>query len=106
MRVLVFEYRTVTLEYFLFKMTPIELDMCTKNLEYTDRPLWDTTRILSMFTIMPHTRKRVKLHEMFPLPWDQKYDPEEQDLMRHAKQMEAIAEMLTKRDFGEKNKES
>ncbi len=96
---LVFEYKAVSLEYFLFKMQPSELRMAAENLRYSFRPLWDAARILSLYTVAPYSKKKLKLMDVFPLPWDSDDEPahEENDILEHSKRMEQFAKLMSKK---------
>ena len=93
----VFEYHIVSLEYFLFKMQPSELRMAAENLRYSFRPLWDAARILALYTVAPHSKKKLKLRDVFPLPWDSEGEPahEEEDILEHTKRMEQFAKLMS-----------
>ena len=51
-------------------MDMLELDLVTRNLGFSDRSVWDAARILGLLTLMPHTKKRLKVKDVFSLPWD------------------------------------
>ncbi len=59
------------MQYYMYDMDLMELDLAAQNLQYTDRNIWDSTRLLGLFTLMPHTKKRLKTKDIFSLPWDQ-----------------------------------
>lgn len=43
-----------------------------ENIPYIDRPMWDMTRILSLFVAQKFCKKQLKLQDIFALPWDDK----------------------------------
>ena len=73
-----------------------EIEMIANNLKFTNRPLWETARLISLFTVAPHMKKAPKLKELFPLPWDEEGQKAElEDMARYAKDMQAISKMLS-----------
>lgn len=47
-----------------------EIYYLLENIQYVDRPLWDATRILSLFIAQKFCKKQLKLKDLFALPWD------------------------------------
>lgn len=73
-RLLVFEYRIVSLEYYLNKMTVYELYNTVENLNYVDRNERELLRynICSTINSNPFLKKHIKLTDVMELPWDKK----------------------------------
>ena len=90
-----FEYKIVSVDFF-FKMQPLDIDMIADHVQYTDRPVWDCTRILSLYMIAPYSKKRQKIQDLFPLPWDEEAmsDQTEEDFKAHVARMDELAKML------------
>ena len=97
-RTLCISYKLVSVEYYLHKMTPLELDMTAEQLEFSDRPMWDTTRVLAMYMAAPYSKKKLNARKMFPLPWDHDSEAdirmEEEAFKEQAKRMNEIAKLL------------
>ena len=70
-RVLCFEHRIVTIEYFMDEMELYEINTIIKDLKYTDR----TTRELSRYEIyaiaQSNSSKKLKMTDIMELPWDE-----------------------------------
>lgn len=76
-------------------MQPLDLDLMADNVQYTDRPTWDTARILAMYSIAPYTKKSQKIQDLFPLPWDEEqYDFTEDNFKAHMAAMQQLAQTL------------
>ena len=63
-------------------------------LKYADRAIWESSRLQCFFTAQKNCRKQLKLHDIFPLPWDtNKASISKQDiaeLKQQQTQMEAL----------------
>ena len=94
-RVLCFEYKLVSIPYFLDEMGYIELECIYDHVPYSDRPIWDTSRILSLYIIAPYMKKKMDIQDMFPLPWDaERPSDDEDDILAHTKAMQELAKKL------------
>lgn len=73
-RLLVFEFRIVSLDYFLSNMTMYELYNTIENLNFVDRNERELLRysICATYNSNPFLKKRVKLEDVMELPWDKK----------------------------------
>lgn len=73
-RLIVFEYRITTLDYFLNTMTMYELYNCVENLNFVDRNERELLRysICATYNSNPFLKKHIKLEDVMSLPWDKK----------------------------------
>ena len=81
------------------KMRFYELYDVLQFVPYTDKAQWQTTRFLSLVIAQKFCKKRLKLSDMFELPWD---DPErelelsEEGKIRNIEFQNQILELLNK----------
>lgn len=73
-RLIVFEYRITTLDYFMNTMTMYELYNCVENINFIDRNERELLRysICATYNSNPFLKKRIKLEDVMELPWDKK----------------------------------
>lgn len=81
------------------KMRFYELYDILQFVPYVDKSQWETTRFLSLVIAQKFCKKRLKLTDMFELPWDDLH--RELELTEEAKQMtdlfqKQMLEMLNK----------
>ena len=70
MRVVVFEFRVVPIEYFLDEMQEYEVSLIVDNLKYLDRNNWEQTRFQVYANAQMNTKKHLKETDIMKLPWD------------------------------------
>ena len=70
MRVIVFEFKVASLDYFLDEMQEYEISMIFDNLKYLDRNSWEQTRFQIYANAQMNTRKHLKETDIMKLPWD------------------------------------
>ena len=73
LRVLVIQFKLVSLEYFLDQMTEYELYIMYDNLEYSDFNTKEMSRILGYIIAQTQSRKKLKPDEIMQFPWDEGY---------------------------------
>lgn len=78
-RTVVVSLKLVSAEYFMHRMTNLELDMMAQQLEFSDRPLWDAARIISMYVVAPYSKRKLNAKRLFPLPWDNQDEEVDKD---------------------------
>lgn len=79
----------------MYKMSLMDIELMAPHVEYTDRPLWDTTRILSLFITAPYMKQKKDIQDMFPLPWDKApLDDRPDDIKQHIASMQEYAKLL------------
>lgn len=69
-RLLCFEYKVVSVEHFLDEMDRDECIWILKNLAYTDRNLWEATRMKVFSTASMFSKQRVKMTDIIKFPWE------------------------------------
>ena len=92
-RLLVFEYRAVDIPYFQDVMRLSELQDVIENIPYIDRTVWDTTRIACLISAQKASKKKLRLRDIFPLPWDS-LDQTEQEMINILKSQKAIEDYI------------
>lgn len=69
-RVLCFEYRIVTVDYFMNEMELYEVNSIIKNIKYVDRNQREIDRYKLLVEIQANSKNKVKVEDVMPLPWD------------------------------------
>lgn len=64
------QYRIVTVEYFLEKMQPWEVDAIMENANFIDSPEWDRTRLEMYSNMSIWSKKKLKITDILSFPWD------------------------------------
>lgn len=70
-RLIVFEYKATSLEYFLDKMQYYELDIILSMLEYTTKQDWEQTRFQSYITAQTQSTKKLNPQDVLKFSWDE-----------------------------------
>ena len=70
MKVLVVQYKLVSLEYFMDKLEPYELYSLYDMLDYTDANMKEMSRLIMYIDAQCHSAKKLKPQDIFSLPWD------------------------------------
>lgn len=73
LRVLVYEYRMVSLEYYLDEMQPYEISIVAKNLAYTDRANKELLRLQMYITAQVNSTKKLKIEDIMKFKWDDEF---------------------------------
>lgn len=71
-KVLVFEFRVVSLEYFMDKCSLWEINDIIDYLNYMDRNLWESQRLSSYITAQVNSRKKLTQQDICKFPWEDK----------------------------------
>lgn len=58
------------MEYFLDEMSTDECVWILRNLAYTDRNLWEATRLKMFSTVSMFSKNQLKITDMIKFPWD------------------------------------
>ena len=75
-RVLVFEFRVISHEYFMDKCTEWEVNDLIDNIPYLDRNLWDSQRLNAYITAQVNSKKKLTQQDICKFKWDE-HDIEE-----------------------------
>ena len=92
-RLLCFEYKICSVSYFLEEMLLSELQDILDNIQFADRSLWEALRINSFITCQVNSRKKLKLQDIYRLPFDDTEDTE-QFTKEDIEQMQQQSKML------------
>ena len=66
------EFKMVSVEYFMEKMEEWEVVEIYNVLKYSNRQLYECSRMIAYFCVMPYMKKKVSMSEFLPLPFDEK----------------------------------
>jgi len=78
MQVLCFEYRVVTVEYFLDQMQDYEVPLLLDGLKYLDRNQWEQSRLHYALLVNMFSKEKHSAMELIPMPWDDGYKEHEE----------------------------
>ena len=79
---------------FLYETSPEELSLILANISYADRSIWESARISNLFVAQTHCTKRLKLRDIFSLPWDHENDAKVVDMKEYMKHMHELENIL------------
>lgn len=77
---MVVEYKLVSLEYFLDSLQEYELAEIFNMLQYSDKNLFECSRMISFFAISPYLKDKITMDELVKFPWEE-VDAEETPLL-------------------------
>lgn len=83
-RVICFEYRVCTIEYFMDELEQWELNTIVENIQYLDRNQREIDRYKLYVSIQSNSKKKIKPEEVIRLPWDGNSDNEWSDEYKEA----------------------
>lgn len=69
-RLLVFEFKVMTIDYFMDECTEWELNDIIENVPYTDRNLWETTRLSSYINAKAHFKNIKNPQDICKFGWE------------------------------------
>lgn len=72
--VLVFQFRVVSVEYFMDTMTEWEINDIIDNLPYLDRNMWEACRLSAWITIQANSRDEVAMQDVLQFKWEDASD--------------------------------
>ena len=70
-KVLVVQYRLVTIEYFMDKMEEWEIYELYSVLGHSDSQQWEMTRWIMYSIIQSKTKKKIEINSLLKFPWDE-----------------------------------
>lgn len=77
-RLLCFEYKIVSVDYFLDDMTQYELDFILPNVYISEKQNWERTRLSSYISALSVPRKKkLKMDDIIKFPWDDEKEEKE-----------------------------
>lgn len=93
MKILCFEYKVVSVQYFMDDMRVTELDTIIDNVKFCDRSAWDTARIICLISAQKASKKKLRLRDLFELPWD-KLDQSDEEMKHILEQQKSLENYL------------
>lgn len=69
--VLVFQFRVVSVEYFMDTMTEWEINDIIENLPFLDRNMWEACRLKAWITIQANSTDDVAMQDVLKFKWDE-----------------------------------
>ena len=69
-RIICFEYKVCSLDYFLDSMQEYEVQTIIENLQYLDRNSWEQYRFLIYSNIQMNSKKRINPTDIMKFSWD------------------------------------
>lgn len=107
-RLICFEYKVCSVPYFLDEMLLSELSDILDNIQYADRSLWESNRINSFITCQVNSKKKLKLTDIYRLPFDEDDADKEQlskdDFEQMQQQSKALEDYINSQQPTETNK--
>ena len=107
-RLICFEYKVCSVPYFLDEMLLSELSDTLDNIQYADRSLWESNRINSFITCQVNSKKKLKLTDIYRLPFDEDDADKEQlskdDFEQMQQQSKALEDYINSQQPTETNK--
>lgn len=67
-----FQFRIITIEYFMDDCTDWELNNLIENIQYLDRNLWESSRLNSYVTAQVNSRKKISFQDICTFKWEEK----------------------------------
>lgn len=80
LKVLVVEYKLVSLQYFMDEMTEYEIHDLYNMLKYSDLPYWEMTRWLLYAIVQVNSKRKIKVEDVLKLPWDNDYKEHDKNI--------------------------
>ena len=103
LKTLVFEYRIVSYEYFMYDMGISDAELCMEHIKWTDLTLKSLIRynIWSMYNSNAFGKNKNSIEAIMPLPWDKETNVKHTVLSeKEIKEQEAMM-----KQFGERIKQ-
>lgn len=77
-RLLCFQYKVISVEYFMDTLQEYEVQSIIENLEYYERPEWERTRFLAYCNLQKSSTKRISPQDLISFPWEKESDNTEE----------------------------
>ena len=77
-RLLCFQYKVISVEYFMDTLQEYEVQSIIENLEYTEYGDWNRTRFLAYCNIQKSSTKKIKPQDLISFPWENEDDNTDQ----------------------------
>lgn len=83
MRLLVFEFRVVSYDYFLNELQPYEISNIIEALPYIDRNQWEQTRLKIFSTASMFSKNQLTVQDIMRFKWDEDEKEPQQDITQN-----------------------
>lgn len=77
-RLLCFEFKVTSIEYFMDTLQEYEVQTIIENLEYNERGAWERTRFQSYCNIQKSSSKRISPKDLITFTWEKESDNTDQ----------------------------
>ena len=81
----------------MYEMQVADLLLMEDHIRYSHRPTWEAARILSVFQVAPHSKKKLKIEELFPLPWDKDQKATDGEMMKMMQHMQNLGAIMSQK---------
>lgn len=75
-RILCFDYKVMSVDYFMSTCSLWEVFLAVENLKYLDRNSWEQARLIAYMDGKSHFKSVKKITDVMDLPWDDNKDIE------------------------------
>lgn len=70
-RVICFDYRICSVEYFMDEMQPYEMSSIAEYVKYVDKYERENARVGIFALVQPNSKHKIDIKKEMPLPWDE-----------------------------------
>lgn len=77
-RLLCFQYKIVSVDYFMDRMNDYEVDSIIENIQYDDVAGWEQTRLRIFSTAQMMSKKKLTVKDIMVFPWEKEDEEEEE----------------------------
>lgn len=78
--VLCFQFRIISVPYFMDECTMWELNDIVENIPYLDRNIWESQRLNAFITAQVNTKKKLSMKDICEFKWEQTEIEEEHNI--------------------------
>lgn len=71
LNIIVFQFRVVSLEYFMDRCSVWELNDIIENLPYLDRNIWETARLNTYVVAQVNSKKHLTQQDILKFKWEE-----------------------------------
>lgn len=70
LKVFCFQYKIVSVQYFLDELQPYEINTYIENIKYLDTNNWEQTRLLMYVIAQVNSKKQLDVKDILKFAWD------------------------------------
>lgn len=90
-----FQFRLVSIEYFMDQMPVWEINDLIANIPYLDRNLWESSRLQLFAQAQTHSTKQIEITDLLKFKWDPGNETQNTEMSREDKiRLQNKAKML------------